>query len=218
MKVVCYISSSVVLLTSVLVCACAVFGSCSKTTPPTKEYYEGEFVYFADAASITDCATGMRIPICNDGDYLKAERKYTSFETHGEPVFINFYGRRVLRQSMEGDKMQVMMAIDSLIGFDQTVMCNPEAMLVGIYEGKTPDNKYLVRLKPDYTYTQSIFTLDSDGEQISSGRWYLCASAELVLIQQTPTAESSTFEVVRAQNALVKNSGGKPLVLTKVYI
>lgn len=196
-----------------------LLGSCSvaKKDVPTKQYYAGEFVYFADAASIVDCATGVRTPVSNDGEYLEAERQYSSLGAHGQPVLVEFFGHRTIQKSMEGDRNETALVIDTLIGFDHGALCNPTAMVVGIYEGTTPKGKYLLRLKSDYTYTQSIF-VKNDGEVISSGVWYLCSQAEMVLRQELPVAEASTFEIVPAQEALVKNSGGKPLVLVKVYL
>lgn len=196
-----------------------LLGSCSgsNSAPPSKEYYAGEFVYFADAASMRDCATGERIAVSNEEDYLSAEREYSSLAAHGEAVMIEFFGRRVEEQSMEGDRMIPKLVIDSLIGFDQTVLCNPDALVAGIYEGKTPEGKYLVRMKADYTYTQSLFATGR-GEQVSSGRWYMCASSQIVFIQDTPEYAASTFEFIPAQQTLAKNSGGKPLILIKVYL
>ena len=39
--------------------------------------WRGEFVYMADAATFTDCASGIRWPVATGEDYLAAERNYS---------------------------------------------------------------------------------------------------------------------------------------------
>lgn len=42
------------------------------------DFLSGEFTYMADAAMFRDCATGLRFPVAQTGDYLRTEREYTA--------------------------------------------------------------------------------------------------------------------------------------------
>jgi uncharacterized lipoprotein NlpE involved in copper resistance len=65
--------------------------------------WRGQFVYLADAATFTDCATGLRWPVAVAGDYLAAERRYTQARSvPGAAVNVVFDGRLDMRPPMEG--------------------------------------------------------------------------------------------------------------------
>lgn len=198
----------------IYICMALMLTSCGMSDISDKEYYSGPFVYFADAASMVDCATGERIAISNDGEYLEVERAYTQLNTPTQEVYIEFFGRRIMAEPMEGDKLIPTLVIDSLICFDRTMMCRTEQMLVGIYDADMPEGRYELHMKADYTYTQIYFP-KGRGEVSTSGRWYRNAAAELVLSQQSPKAEKIRFEIIPAQYTIVKNSGGKPLIFIR---
>jgi heat shock protein HslJ/uncharacterized lipoprotein YbaY/uncharacterized lipoprotein NlpE involved in copper resistance len=71
---------------------------------PISETHEwrGEFRYMADAATFTDCASGIRWPVAMTGDYLATERNYLkSRNIPGSPLLVTFEGRLEQRPGME---------------------------------------------------------------------------------------------------------------------
>jgi copper homeostasis protein (lipoprotein) len=64
----------------------------------------GMFRYLADAASIRLCATGAKLPVAMEGDYLPLERAYLEAqpaESRGEPMLVNLEGLITSRPSAE---------------------------------------------------------------------------------------------------------------------
>lgn len=184
------------------------------------KFFGGEFIYFADAATFVDCVTGARLPVSNAGAYLETERRYSSLGVApAEAVYVEFIGHLAQEPKMEGEGTNRVVVIDSLLGFDRTVGCDPDGIIAGVYETVSRDGKRILRLKPDYSYTESMF-YTSEASQECTGSWFRSARMEVVLMQQTPHSEDSVFmfEVVPPQKALTRNSGGEPLVYTKVYL
>jgi len=65
--------------------------------------WRGDFVYFADSAHFTDCASGKRWPVAMTGDYLALERAYLHWQSAPTaPLLVNFDGRLEVREPMEG--------------------------------------------------------------------------------------------------------------------
>jgi uncharacterized lipoprotein YbaY/heat shock protein HslJ/uncharacterized lipoprotein NlpE involved in copper resistance len=65
--------------------------------------WHGEFRYMADAATFTDCTSGVRWPVAMTKDYLAAERSYLkSRNVPGAPLVVNFKGRLEQRSGIEG--------------------------------------------------------------------------------------------------------------------
>jgi heat shock protein HslJ/uncharacterized lipoprotein NlpE involved in copper resistance len=63
----------------------------------------GEFRYLADAASFTDCASGLRWPVSMSADYLALERQYHQLRSAaGAPLLVSLEGRLVEMPAMEG--------------------------------------------------------------------------------------------------------------------
>jgi copper homeostasis protein (lipoprotein) len=75
-------------LLSAMVSACAL--PVAPTAPPAG--LTGMFVYFADAASITLCADGQRLPVAMEGDYLALERAYSADDAKGQPLLVSLDG------------------------------------------------------------------------------------------------------------------------------
>jgi uncharacterized lipoprotein YbaY/uncharacterized lipoprotein NlpE involved in copper resistance len=85
--------------------------------------WRGEFVYMADAATFTDCASGLRWPVAMAGDYLAAERRYTqSRSAPGAPLVVTFEGRLEVLPAMEGPPREHMV-IDRFGGADAAARC-----------------------------------------------------------------------------------------------
>ena len=67
-------------------------------------HLQGLVRYLADAATIRLCATGQRLPIAMEGDYLRLERAYLKARpgsAAGEPLLVNLEGLITLRPAME---------------------------------------------------------------------------------------------------------------------
>ncbi|WP_439107944.1 copper resistance protein NlpE N-terminal domain-containing protein [Congregibacter sp.] len=64
----------------------------------------GEFRYFADAASFTDCASGYRYAVLMEGEYLSLERGYLAAGLKsGAPWPVQVDAQMLNRQAMEGE-------------------------------------------------------------------------------------------------------------------
>ncbi len=67
----------------------------------------GMFSYLADAASFTECRTGKRFPVAQEGDYLALERAYLGArQTPGEPLLVTLVGRLTTRPVGEGEALK----------------------------------------------------------------------------------------------------------------
>jgi heat shock protein HslJ len=65
--------------------------------------WRGEFVYFADSATFTDCASGKPRPVAMHDDYLALERAYLQWRSApAAPLLVNFVGRLEVMEPMEG--------------------------------------------------------------------------------------------------------------------
>ncbi|NLX18932.1 MAG: META domain-containing protein [Desulfobulbus sp.] len=62
----------------------------------------GMFIYMADAAIITLCADGRKLPVAMEGDYRSLEVAYLKTRSQaGEPLLVSLVGLITLRPSME---------------------------------------------------------------------------------------------------------------------
>ena len=72
-------------------------------------HWRGDFVYFADAALFTDCASGQRWPVAMTADAAALQRGYLEWRQEPEaPLLVNFDGRLELREAMEGPAREQM--------------------------------------------------------------------------------------------------------------
>lgn len=88
----------------------AVTATAGSVAPVGKtQRWRGEFRYMADAATFTDCASGVRWPVAMTGDYLVMERNYLKFRNvPGAPLLVDFDGRLEPRPAMEGSSVEQM--------------------------------------------------------------------------------------------------------------
>ena len=84
--------------------------SCAGTPPSgagagaSGEMMAGEFEYYADAASLTDCVSGERYPVSMQNDYIQMERAYLAWKREmGEGLYVTFDGEVTEIPAMEGD-------------------------------------------------------------------------------------------------------------------
>lgn len=147
------------------------------------DFLSGEFTYMADAAMFRDCATGLRFPVAQTGDYLRTEREYTArSQGVGDPVHVRLRGHIDLMPSAEESQGLVpTLVIDSLLGFDDNQACNPGVMMVGIYVSEDGSGRSVLHLRSDYTCSFQNYGADGSAEH-REGRWGLVAEEELVLL------------------------------------
>ena len=147
------------------------------------DFLSGEFTYMADAAMFRDCATGLRFPVAQTGDYLRTEREYTArSQGVGDPVHVRLRGHIDLMPSAEESQGLVpTLVIDSLLGFDDNQACNPGVMMVGIYVSEDGSGRSVLHLRSDYTCSFQNYGADGSAEH-SEGRWGLVAEEELALL------------------------------------
>ena len=147
------------------------------------DFLSGEFTYMADAAMFRDCATGLRFPVAQTGDYLRTEREYTArSQGVGDPVHVRLRGHIDLMPSAEESQGLVpTLVIDSLLGFDDNQACNPGVMMVGIYVSEDGSGRSVLHLCSDYTCSFQNYGADGSAEH-REGRWGLVAEEELALL------------------------------------
>ena len=147
------------------------------------DFLSGEFTYMADAAMFRDCATGLRFPVAQTGDYLRTEREYTArSQGVGDPVHVRLRGHIDLMPSAEESQGLVpTLVIDSLLGFDDNQACNPGVMMVGIYVSEDGSGRSVLHLRSDYTCSFQNYGADGSAED-REGRWGLVAEEELALL------------------------------------
>ena len=147
------------------------------------DFLSGEFTYMADAAMFRDCATGLRFPVAQTGDYLRTEREYTArSQGVGDPVHVRLRGHIDLMPSAEESQGLVpTLVIDSLLGFDDNQACNPGVMMVSIYVSEDGSGRSVLHLRSDYTCSFQNYGADGSAEH-REGRWGLVAEEELALL------------------------------------
>jgi uncharacterized lipoprotein YbaY/heat shock protein HslJ/uncharacterized lipoprotein NlpE involved in copper resistance len=85
--------------------------------------WRGEFRYLADAATFTDCASGLRWPVAMTADYLTMERNYLkSRSAPTKSLLVSFEGRLEVRPSMEGPPRE-QMVVDRFGGSQPGATC-----------------------------------------------------------------------------------------------
>ncbi len=147
------------------------------------DFLSGEFTYLCDEAMFRDCATGLRFPVAQTGDYLRTEREYTArSQGVGDPVHVRLRGHIDLMPSAEESQGLVpTLVIDSLLGFDDNQACNPGVMMVGIYVSEDGSGRSVLHLRSDYTCSFQNYGADGSAEH-REGRWGLVAEEELALL------------------------------------
>jgi copper homeostasis protein (lipoprotein) len=85
--------------------------------------WRGMYMYMADAATYTDCATGRRYGISPSDESPAMERAYgENAKEPRAPVFVEFEGHRGMLEDMEGNKRE-MLVVDKLGRFVQGRSC-----------------------------------------------------------------------------------------------
>jgi heat shock protein HslJ/uncharacterized lipoprotein NlpE involved in copper resistance len=131
--------------------------------------WRGEMIYMADAANITDCASGVRWPVAMTADYLALERAYSQARAApGEPLLVAFDGRLAVMPAMEGPPREHMV-VESFAAAEPGRRCHPpegpRAKLTNTYWKLTVLAGTRIALLPEQTREVRI-TLDSGGTRV----------------------------------------------------
>lgn len=90
-------------------CAAGIFLSLAGSPHAEPTHFRGDFVYFADAAVFTDCASGQRWPLAMTADAVALQRSYLAWRSEpAAPLLVNFDGRLEVREAMEGPAREQM--------------------------------------------------------------------------------------------------------------
>lgn len=148
-------------------------------------FFSGDYVYYADAAVLTDCATGLTLPIASAGDNLNAERRYTALPG---PEMLPCYAvmEGYLRPREEGaEGHPVELVITRFGSFDTTRHCTPAQRLAGRYIDRLADtvsSRILLELYDDYTYKITTHDIPADSYGVSEGQWGRLSESVVVFI------------------------------------
>ncbi|WP_164084848.1 META domain-containing protein [Pseudazoarcus pumilus] len=89
---------------------------------------EGHFRYYADSATLHDCATDRRLPVAMEGDYLRLERAWSHARaTMQRPLPAVVQARIVHRVNMEGPPRPTVI-VERLISAGTAVSCTPQGV------------------------------------------------------------------------------------------
>jgi heat shock protein HslJ len=95
-----------------------------------------EFRYLADAASITECHSGVQLPVAGDSAFLELERVYAaSGVAGGEPLLVRVTARIEQRPAMEGDDQVETVVVDSVAAAEVDVPCGTIALRAALSAG-----------------------------------------------------------------------------------
>jgi uncharacterized lipoprotein NlpE involved in copper resistance len=94
-----------------------------KVSDEKEEAMAGNFVYMADVALFTSCGIGKKLPVAMEGEYIKAERAYTSANMKNlEPMYIEVLADIENRDNGEGKNIPHLI-IKKLIYSDTKKVC-----------------------------------------------------------------------------------------------
>lgn len=78
-----------------------------------KPRMRGTYIYMADAAIFTDCATGKKFPVAMEKDGVALERAYLAARSApGAPLLVTFDGQLTRRPKMEGSGDEEVVVVD----------------------------------------------------------------------------------------------------------
>jgi uncharacterized lipoprotein YbaY/heat shock protein HslJ len=98
--------------------------SSSGTGGTGKATIRGMYSYMADAGILTDCRTGKKYPVAQEGDNAALERAYAKVRKNpGEPVLVTVEGRIASRPKMEGSGEEEKVIVDRFRSFTPGGAC-----------------------------------------------------------------------------------------------
>lgn len=161
------------------------------TIPPARNifYFNGDFTYYADAATLKDCVSGAVLPVAMKGEYRKVEKRYKDMNPNPmEAINCGVMGYLIEKGADEEGPAQQLL-ITGLVGFDRTVSCNPDRTITdGVYafyrpDEKTAKTKTSLTFNDDYTFQCITYQL-SPVKLMNEfrGQWFRTAEDNLVLL------------------------------------
>lgn len=81
-------------------------------------HMSGHYIYFADAAVFTDCASGERIAVAEEGDNVALQRAYLAARSEpGAAMLVTVEGRVEARPPVEGSgPMRPVLIVERFVG------------------------------------------------------------------------------------------------------
>lgn len=147
-------------------------------------YASGELVYYVHQATFTDCLTGRTFPVCQEGDYLNAERQYTALPKHNmQPYYACMRG--YLRRKRTGHDVGDMKLVITDFGkFDTLRRCTPEMYLPGNYSEtlKKKHPKTHLVIFGDYTFQKVCYDADQKITEVMDGYWGRIEESVMIFI------------------------------------
>lgn len=190
-------------------------------TGPNIFYFNGDFTYYADAATLKDCITGAVLPVAMKGEYLKVEKKYQEMKPKEmEAINCGVMGYLVPKEAdEEGPDMQLL--ITGLVGFDRTVSCNSKNVITdAVYATFHPDEKEAqtktsLTFDNDYTFQCITYQL-SPSKFVSDykGHWYRTAEDNIVLLVNGEVLYEGTIDYSN-MNLILQNDNEKEVIFRK---
>lgn len=84
----------------------------------------GEFRYFADAATLVDCASGRLFPVMGDSAYIRLQRAYAEHQlADGAAVLVDVHGLLETRPGMEEGTAEEAFVVDAFSVLPSTAAC-----------------------------------------------------------------------------------------------
>ncbi len=96
----------------------------NKKDADTINQIEGLFVYWADAAIITNCINGEKLPVAMEKDYIYLEKAYLEKrKSEGQVLLVRFEGHEAQRPAIEGDNTERVVIVDKFIEVMSDTIC-----------------------------------------------------------------------------------------------
>jgi len=84
----------------------------------------GAFSYFADAATLVECRSGLMLPVSMEGPYIELEREYLASGTEpGTPMTVRVTGILESRPAMDGPGTEVVLIVLEYVGLTPEEVC-----------------------------------------------------------------------------------------------
>lgn len=190
-------------------------------TAPNIFYFNGDFTYYADAATLKDCISGATLPIAMQGEYLKVEKKYKEMNPAPmEAINCSVMGY-LIDKGADEEGPQKQLLITGLVGFDRTVSCNPEQRITDdIYAVFRPDEAH-AKTKTSLTFNED-FTFQCSTYQLSpiklisdfKGHWYRTDENLVVLLVDGNMLYQGTIDF-KNMNLILENDSDKNVVFRR---
>lgn len=208
-----------------LTAAAALLAGCGQAGKSADggEFFSGMLYYDqADGYLFRDCATSLTMELSGGKTFERTVERYISLTEGSGEILVEFMGSVArLPEGIVPGSQTLTITIDSLTALTASGQCLSEFQLPGIYElrpGHDAPAKAVLRLRPGYTYTKTVYADDGSATEYS-GNWHRAARLELVLDQLLPETGQDLFQIMPSEDALTRNSrSGESAVFRKVYL